>query len=144
MLLDDNLVFLDQVELDETVTGDPVDLKALFRPGQNHDAIPMVIMLTEKAAGGTSVTLKLQQADRSNGTYEDVPGATLTLPLAELVHGKNIGWRSLPAGVTKSWMRMVLTPTGDFTSGKIFVALTREEAQPYSVGLYINAGETIG
>ena len=46
--------------------------------------------------------------------------------------------------MTKPWMRMVVTPDGSFTAGKLFAAITREEMQPYGEGLYINAGETIG
>ncbi len=144
MLLDDNLVFLDGVGLDSAVTGEPVALNALFKPGVHHDAIPMVVMLTEEAAGGASLDLKLQQADEANGTYADVPGSSISVPLVDMEMGRNIGWRSLPAGVTKPWMRMVVTPTGTFTSGKLFAAITRETVQPYSEGLYLNAGETIG
>ena len=144
MLLDDNLVFFDGVALTDESTSDPVPLNALFRPGRYHDAIPMVVMLTEAPEGGTGITLKLQQADESKGAYGDVPGASMTILLADMVQGENIGWRSLPAGVTKPWMRMVVTPDGSFTAGKLFAAITREEMQPYGEGLYINAGETIG
>lgn len=144
MLLDDNLVFLDGAGLDNAVTGEPVALNALFKPGAHHDAIPMAVMLTEEAKGGTSLTLKLQQADEASGPYADAPGSSLTVPLADMEMGKNIGWRSLPAGVTKPWMRMVATPAGTFTSGKLFAAITRETARPYSEGLYLNAGQSVG
>ena len=53
MLLDDNLVFFDGVALTDESTSDPVPLNALFRPGRYHDAIPMVVMLTEVPEGGT-------------------------------------------------------------------------------------------
>ena len=144
MLLDDNLVLLDQVSLEKEVTGDPVALNSLFKPGKYHDSIPMVVMLTEAPAGGTGMTLKLQQADSFGGTYEDVPGGELTVSIDDMVQGETFGWRSLPAGVVKPWMRLVMTPAGSFTSGKLFAAIVREEIQPYGEGLYISAGKTLG
>lgn len=147
MILDDNLVFLDGAALTEAVTSEPVALNALFRPGASHDAIPICIMLTEKAAGGDSLELKLQEADSADGEYADVPGATLSVPAAELTTGAagaRIGWRHLPRGVTKGWLRLTVTPSGSFSAGTIFAALTREDGQPWSEGMFINAGRTVG
>ena len=68
----------------------------------------------------------------------------MTVALADLKVGKTIGWRFLPAGVTKPWLKMVATPTGEFTAGKIFAAVAREDDQPWEAGMYIDAGVVKG
>lgn len=78
MLLDDNLVFFDGKEIKAEATSEPVALNSLFKPGKNHDAIPMIVTFTEAAAGGTSLKLTLQQADTPDGVFEDVPAARWT------------------------------------------------------------------
>lgn len=142
MILDDNLVFLDGADLTETATSEPVALNSLFRPGTSHDHIPMVIMLSEAAEGGDSLELKLEEADSADGGFSEV--ATLSVPAAELAPGARIGWRHLPHGVTKGWIRLTVTPSGSFSAGKIFAALTREDEQPYAEGMFINAGKVVG
>ena len=144
MILDDNLVFLDGAALNEAVTSEPVALNALFRTGAAHDAIPMLIAVTESAEGGESLELKLQEADSADGEFSDAPGATLSVSADGLTAGARIGWRHLPAGVTRGWVRLALTPSGSFSAGKIFAALTREDARPYGQGMYINAGRVMG
>ncbi|MCH5278079.1 MAG: hypothetical protein J1E80_09670 [Desulfovibrionaceae bacterium] len=142
MILDDNLVFLDGAALTETAASGPVALNALFRPGTSHGHIPLVIMVSEEATGGDSLELKLEEADSADGGFSEV--ATLSVPAAELKPGARVGWRHLPHAVTKGWIRLTVTPSGSFSSGKIFAALTREDAQPYSHGMYKNAGRAAG
>lgn len=146
MLIDDNLVFFDNVELKDCTSGkdsEAVPLNALFKPGKQHEPITMFVAITEKPEGGSSVTLKLQEADKAEGEYSDVPGASLTISAAdEKVMGKNLGWRFLPSDVTKPWLK--LKATGEsYTAGKLFAAVTREDVQPYTEGMYINAGKTL-
>ena len=74
MLLDDNLVFFDGKEIKAEATSEPVALNSLFKPGKNHDVIPMIVTFTEAAEGGTSLKLTLQQGDTPDGAFEDVPG----------------------------------------------------------------------
>ena len=45
--------------------------------------------------------------------------------------------------MTKPWLKLKLSPTGTFTKGKLFAAVTREDVMPYDEGLYIDKGETI-
>ena len=151
MILDNNLVFLDGAALNETVTSEPVALNSLFRPGTGHGHIPLVILLTEAAEGGDSLELKLEEADSADGGFSEV--ATLSVPAAELApgvsgapgaSGARIGWRHLPHGVTRGWLRLTVTPSGSFSAGKIFAALTREDEQPWSGGMFINAGKVVG
>jgi len=143
MIIDDNLVSIENRELTEAITGDPIALTSFQKPGR-MGPIPMLVQLTEDAAGGTSLTLKLQQSDDENGTYADVPGSSMTVPLADMTMGKNIGWRYLPAGVTKPWFKVVVTPDGSFTAGRIFAAVVREELYLYEEGMYIDSGVTRG
>ena len=145
MILDDNLVFLDGADLTETAASEPVALNSLFRPGTSHDHIPMVILLSEAAEGGDSLELKLEEADSADGGFSEV--ATLSVPAAELAQGAagaRIGWRHLPHAVTKPWLKLTVTPSGSFSAGKIFAALTREDEQPWSGGMFINAGKVAG
>lgn len=143
MLLDDNLVFFDGKEIKAEATSEPVALNSLFKPGKNHDAIPMIVTFTEAAEGGTSLKLTLQQGDTPDGAFEDVPGGVLDAKTADMVQGRSVGWRYLPAVVTKPWLKLKLSPTGTFTKGKLFAAVTREDVMPYDEGLYIDKGETI-
>jgi hypothetical protein len=54
--------------------------------------------------------------------------------------GTNIGWRYLPPGVTKQWIKIVATPGGTFTGGTLFAAIVRDDEMPYSEGLYLDRG----
>ena len=144
MLLDDNTIFLDSVAvLGTAVTSNAIALNALQFPGRS-EPIPVTANITQSFAGGTSITFKLVQSDTSDGTYADVPGSSVTVPLADLVKGKTIGWRFLPPGATKPWLKMVATPTGTFTAGKVFGAVVREDEQNYAPGMYINKGVVQG
>ena len=140
MLLDDNTVLLDHAPvLGDAVTSDAIALNALQFPGR-AEPIPVCANVTESFAGGTSITFKLTQADSEGGTYADVPGSSVTVALANLTKGKALGWRFLPRGVGKPWLKMVATPSGTFTAGRVFAAVTREDDLPYEAGMYIDKG----
>ena len=141
MLIDDNAVLLDGVAItDAAVTGEAVGLTSLLKPGRAEPILVTAHVMDADFAGGTSIEFKLQQSDTEDGSYADVPGSSITVVLADLTAGKNIGWRILPPGVSKPWIKMVATPTGTFTAGKIFAAVVREEFQDYEDGMYIDAG----
>ena len=144
MLIDSNTVLFDSVAVTSSpVTGDAVGLTSLFKPGR-AEPIPVSLKVVEDFAGGTSITFKLTQADSETGVYSDVPGSLLTVVLADLKKGKLIGWRFLPSGVSGQWLKMVATPSGTFTSGKVFAAVVREDVLPYEAGMYIDGGTVRG
>lgn len=144
MLLDDNTILLDSAPiLGAAVTSKAIALNALHFPGRS-EPIPISASITEKFVGGTSIAIKLTQSDTSDGTYTDVPGSSATIAVADLAKGKTVGWRFLPSGVTKPWLKMVATPTGTFTAGKIFAAVVREDEQSYAPGMYIDKGVVKG
>lgn len=137
MLIDSNNVSLDSVSIAAAATGDAIPLTSLLRPGR-AEPVCVFIRATEKAAGGTSVAISIEQADKKDGTFSAVASATVTL--AELVPGQILGWRWLPPSVTKPWIRVKATPTGTFTAGKIFAAVVREDPMEYEDGMYIDKG----
>lgn len=142
MLIDSNLVSLDGVSIASEATGTAVGLTSFLKPGR-EEPVPVSVRLTEAAAGGTSLTLKLQQCATEDGSFEDVPGSSLTLAAADLVTGRNLGWRFLPPGVTQPWIRVVATPEGSFSAGKLFAAVVREDELPYEEGMYIDKGRVL-
>lgn len=145
MIIDDNAVLIDGVAItDAAVTGPAVGLTSLLKPGRAEPIHVVAKVMDADFAGGTSIAFKLQQSDTEDGTYNDVPGSSISVVLADLTAGKSIGWRFLPPGVSKPWIKMVATPTGTFTAGKVFAAVVREEEQPYEDGMYIDAGMVKG
>lgn len=143
MLIDKNLISIDGKSVGAEISGEAVGLTSFFSPG-HEEPIPLCVKMIEDAAGGTSLTVKLQQADSEKGSYEDVPGASITHDLAELKAGVALGWRFLPATVKKPWLKVVVTPQGSFTAGKIFAALVREDPQPYAARMHIDGGKVQG
>lgn len=143
MIIDDNLVSIDSAALSGTITPAAIPLTSLKKPGR-EEPIAICVKMTEAAAGGTSVAIKLQQCDTASGTFADVPGSSATVLLAAMTKGANIYLRWLPAGVTKPWIKVVVTATGTFTAGKIFAAVVREDELPYEAGLYIDKGAVVG
>jgi hypothetical protein len=143
MLLDDNLVSIDAKAIAATVTGDAVALTSIMNPGR-VEPIPCCVMVNEAAAGGTSVTIKIQQADTAEGSFADVPGSSVTVALADMIPGKNIGPRFLPAGVTKQWIKFVVTAAGTFTAGKVSAFVGREDEFLNEAGMYIDKGVVLG
>jgi hypothetical protein len=144
MLLDDNLIFFEKASLGSAVTSAAVPLNSLFKPGK-AEPICVFCKVNETAATGTSITLKLQEADSEAGDYSDVPGSSETILTAALVKDAKVYLRWLPAGVKKQWLKMNVTLTGStFTAGKITAAIVREDEQPYQAGMYIDKGAVIG
>lgn len=144
MILDDNLVFFDRASLGSAVTSAAVPLNSLFKPGK-AEPICVFCKCNETAATGTSITLKLTEADSESGEYTDVPGSSETILTAALVKDAKIYLRWLPGAVKKQWLKVDVTLTGStFTAGKITAAIVREDEQPYQAGMYIDKGVTVG
>ncbi|MBE6441849.1 MAG: hypothetical protein E7022_05885 [Desulfovibrio desulfuricans] len=144
MILDDNLIFFEAASLGSAVTSAAVPLNSLKKPGR-EEPICVFAMCNQTAATGTSITLKLQEADSESGEYSDVPGSSETILTAALVKGARIYLRWLPGNVKKNWLKVDVTLTGsDFTAGKITAAIVREDSLPYEAGLYIDKGRVVG
>ena len=144
MILDDNLVFFDRASLTSTVTSAAVPLTSLMKPGR-AEPICVFCMVNETAATGTSITLKLQEADSEAGDYSDVAGSSETILTAALVKGAKIYLRWLPGNVAKQWLKVDVTLTGStFTTGKITAAIVREDDLPYVTGMFIDKGAVVG
>ena len=145
MLIDDNLVSIDHARLASgVITGEAVALTSLFKPGRHHGPIPVNVVVSRDMAGGTQITLSLLQADSEDGSFVEVDGSELIVPVASIKPGMNIGWRYLPSGVTEQWIKIVATPGGSFTAGTIFAAIVREDEMPYTDGLYLDNGVSHG
>ena len=145
MIIDSNLVLMDSTAvLGAAVTGNAVPLTSFLKPGRQEPIPVCAKVVGTDFAGGTSITFKLTQCATSDGTYTDVPGSSVTVVLADLTVGKSIGWRFLPPGATKPWLKMVATPTGTFTAGNVFAAVVREDVLPYEAGMYIDKGVVKG
>lgn len=141
MIIDDNLVSIDHVQLSSgAITGEPIALTSLFKPGRHHEAIPVNVSVSPDVAGGTQITLSLQQADSADGAFVEVDGTELIVTMDNMEPGTNIGWRYLPSGVTKQWIKFVATPGGTFTAGTLFAAIVRDDEMPYTDGLYLDRG----
>lgn len=144
MILDDNLIFFDRASLGSAVSSAAVPLNSLFKPGK-AEPIAVFVKVNETAATGTSITLKLQEADTEAGDYSDVPGSSETILTAALVKDAKIYLRWLPGAVKKQWLKVDVTLTGStFTAGKITAAIVREDEQPYEAGMYIDKGAVQG
>lgn len=141
MIIDSNLILWEGPVAARA--GNAIGLTSLHIPGK-ADPIPVLLRFTEDLAGATAVTVKLQQSDTRDGTYADVPDSALTIAAADFKVGKRAGWRFLPRGATKQWIKLVLAVTGTPTAGSLFCAVMREEDEGYEAGLYIDRGVTIG
>ena len=140
MIIDSNAIFLDSKNVTSSaVTGDPVALTHLFKPGR-AEPVRVCVKVLEAFAGGTSIEFTLKESDSKDGTYTAVDGGSVEVVTASLAKGKTIGWRFLPSGVKKQWLKMTATPTGTFTAGSVFAAVVREEEQAYEEGMFIDAG----
>ena len=145
MVIDSNLVLMDSTPiLGAAVTGNAVPLTSFLKPGRQEPIPVCAKVVGTDFAGGTSITFKLTQCATSDGTYTDVPGSSVTVALADLTVGKPIGWRFLPRGANKPWLKMVATPTGTFTAGKVFGAIVREDDLPMEAGMYFDKGKNVG
>lgn len=142
MIIDDNNVFLDG-PITASGISDPVPLNSLTLPGR-MGPLPLTIKATEDFDNLTSLELTLQTAHSDTCPYTDLPGGTITIPLAELKVGTILGWTFLPRNVRQSWLRLKYTVNGTApTKGKLFAAVTREQDQPYEDALYIDKGRVV-
>ena len=141
MIIDDNLVLYEGTPT--AGAGDAVALTSFLNPSK-QDPIPVILKCTQNLAGATSVAVKLQQSDTKTGTYVDVPNSTVTIPTASFKVGNRVGWKYLPNGTTKQWLKLHVTVTGTLTAGKMFCAISGFMDEAYEDGMYINKGEVIG
>lgn len=143
MIIDSNLVFTDG-PITATSSSELVPLTSFFKPGR-MDPIPFALRVTEDFTNLTSLTITLMESDSQEGTYTEVPAATMTIPLAKLKAGAALGWRFLPNTVEKQWLKLAYTVTGTApTKGRIFAAMLREREAGYVAGMYINGGVVKG
>lgn len=119
-----------------------VPLTALRLPGR-MEPIPFRICVPEAfdPAELNTLVITLQEADSNDGSWTDVPDASLTITGTALTAGARVGWRHVPQGVRKSWLRLHLVPTPQssqtVSKGSLFAALTREEDMPYEPALQV-------
>lgn len=99
------------------VNGTTIDLNST-KPA-NVSEYRALVKLTQDAAGGTSVSVKLQ--DSADGsTWADLAGCSGSeVVLASAKKGKELLNIRLPQACRR-YVRAVLTPTGTFTAGKVF------------------------
>lgn len=139
MLIDQNLVFFDSATL---ATGDSaeVGLTSFLKPGR-EDPIPVCFKVVGgDITGATVITIKLQCADKKGGSYEDVPGSSVSIAdESGTKNGMAIAWRYLP-NAGKPWLKVNVAATGSGSGGKIFAAVVREVDLPYEKGMYIDKG----
>ena len=143
MIIDDNLVSIESGSLTSSsgITGQAIALTSFLNPGRQNP-IPVSCLILEAGVGGTSITITIKQSESLYGNFSDC--ASVTIPCEQLKKGARIGFRFLPQGVKKPWIKFAVSPTGTFTSGKIFCALTREDPLPYTAGMYIDKGNILG
>lgn len=140
-IIDRNAVFFEG-PLTADAQGSPVALTALKLPGR-MEPMPMRVSVTQafSAEEVQSLSLTLEEAPRSDGSWSAVPGAVWTATGAELRLGARLGPRFLPHGVRKPWLRLslTLTPHGgkSVSAGRLFAALLREEDFPYEPALQV-------
>ena len=119
-----------------------VPLTALRLPGR-MEPIPFRICVPEAfdPAELDTLAITLQEADSNDGSWTDVPDASLNIAGTSLTAGARVGWRHVPQGVRKSWLRLHLVPTPQssqtVSKGSLFAALTREEDMPYEPALQV-------
>lgn len=142
MAIIDSTAVFHEGPLNSETNSRAVPLTALRLPGR-MEPIPFRLSVTEAfdPAELDNLSLTLQEADNCDGDWTDVPDAGLTIPGTALTAGARVGWRHLPRGVRKSWLRLHLVPTPQasqsVSKGRLFVALTREEDLPYEPALQV-------
>lgn len=145
MILDDNLISVECGDLTGEIEGKAIDLSGFQKPGRMNP-IPFYVgvMGDDAPEGGTSITIKLEQADTKCGDFAEIEGLEKTVKLEDMKRGINLGWRFLPPCVTKPWIKVKITKEGEFSKGKMFAAVVSEDYFPYEDGMYIDAGEVKG
>lgn len=123
--------------------GPEVGLTSFLIPGR-EEPIPLMVKFTAKPSITSNVVIKIKQADKKGGSYQEVPGVAITLTAdADMAVDKRAPIRFLPPGVTKPWIRLsVSCPEG--TGGKMFAAVMREDELLQVAGQYIDKGKVEG
>lgn len=123
--------------------GPEVGLTSFLIPGR-EEPIPLMVKFTAAPSGASAVVIKIKQADKKGGSYQEVPGGVITLTAdADMAVGKRAPIRFLPPGVTKPWIRLNVSGTVG-TGGKMFAAVLREDELPQVAGQYIDKGKVEG
>lgn len=144
MILDNLNIFSDSQAITATADSTNKVNIGLVNVGKG-DPLIFKVKVTEAFNNLTSLKAELFQCDTESGSYTAVPGANSTVLLAGLTVGADFGFRFLPRGVTKPWLKVTYTVTGTApTTGKVFAALLREEQDSYEAGQYIDKGVTVG
>lgn len=116
--------------------GPEVGLTSFLIPGR-EEPIPLMVKFTAKPSSASDVVIKIKQADKKGGGYQEVPGVAITLA------ADAAPIRFLPPGVTKPWIRLNVSGTVG-TGGKMFAAVMREDELPQVAGQYIDKGKVEG
>ena len=142
MAIIDSTAVFHEGPLNSETNSRAVPLTALRLPGR-MEPIPFRLSVTEAfdPAELDTLAITLQEADSSDGSWTDVPDASLTIAGTALTAGARVGWRHVPQGVRKGWLRLHLVPTPQssqtVSKGSLFAALTREEDLPYEPALQV-------
>lgn len=128
-------------------TGKVVSLGGMKIPGKMNP-IPVTLKITKTISGPTtSLDIKLQQSDDGQSGWEDVPNSSVSVVSSDFAKlGRVKAVKYLPREVEKGFIKAVLAAGGGGTlaSGEIFMALTREDEEPYESGLYFDKGRAEG
>jgi len=136
MIIDSNLIFTaDAVHTNKN--SNAVALTSFSHPSRMGH-IPIIFRVTEDFNNLTHLNVSLEQSQTENGIYTAVNDTSFSIVLADLKAGENFGWRCLPNGIDKPWLRLVYEIEGILpTQGKIFAAITAEVDEPYTVDMHV-------
>ena len=98
----------------ELTSGEKEFPNVLFLDKADAQRMSVAATLKEKATGGTSVILKLKGSN-DNAIYTDI-STSASVSLAELENGVSV---SIPNGYNKKYLKLFVSCTGTFTSGKL-------------------------
>ena len=130
MLIDSNTVLFDDVAVTSSaVDSAAVCLNSFAAPGR-AEPVPMMCRVSAPFSGGTALTVTMEQSE-DGLAWETIDGVSATLEATELVKGADFGFRFLPKSLVKPYMRLIATPQGTFSAGRLFAAVTREDALPF-------------
>ena len=143
MIIDNKNLFSDEQAI--TGTADSTNkVNVMSFMGKNQAGTVFInVKVTEAFNTLTSLDIDLQQAATASGSYTSVQKFSAVLR-ATLVKGYKLPFRVPTSNLKSPWLKLVYTVNGSAPStGKIFAALTREEAVKMEAGLYIDKGRTI-
>lgn len=145
MILDSSTILFDD-DISKHAQAPVVSLAGITIPGKLNP-IPLSLYVKSTLSGATTaVKIKLQQSDNGTSGWEDVPGGEWNILAKDYAKiGRVITAKYLPRAVEKPFIKIVMSADGggSLTSGKIFMALTRGDDEPYQDGLYIDKGKVL-